>query len=83
VADTTYIVLRDIDATGSPAWSWVADSKASTAERAIREVVQLVADGGGGTEGRYVAVPARSWKPVQVRTETTTVIRLDSPQEEA
>jgi hypothetical protein len=79
MSDTTYIVLRNIDTTGSPAWSWVADSKASTAERAIREVVQLVSDGGGSKDGSYIAVPARSWKPVTVTTETKTVLKLEQP----
>jgi hypothetical protein len=77
-ADTTYIVLkrlRELDTDDpNPVWAILsAHIDASNAEAAIRKV----ANG----DGTYVAVPARSWKPVQVRTETQTVIRLDTPKE--
>lgn len=29
-----------------------------------------------GSTGRYVAVPARSWKPVKVTVETQTVVKI-------
>jgi hypothetical protein len=72
VADTTYIVLQreaDLDA-----WHDIGTTEASSADAAIRRVVD--------SAGTYVAVPARSWKPVTVRTETQTVIRLDTPPAE-
>lgn len=28
-------------------------------------------------DGRYVAVPARSWKPVQVRAEQTVTLKIE------
>jgi hypothetical protein len=73
VADTTYIVLRKLNELGG----WGLENlavEASSAETAIRKSEP--------SEGTYVAVPARSWKPVQVRTETQTVIRLDTPPAE-
>jgi hypothetical protein len=77
VADTTYIVLRSHqeNATLPPVWVIANDDvPAASGEAAIRKAVV--------DAGTYVAVPARSWKPVQVRTETQTVIRLDTPPAE-
>jgi hypothetical protein len=77
VADTTYIVLRrDDDGGGIAVDRWQTDSRveAVSAEAAIRKAEPKA--------GTYVAVPARSWKPVTVRTETTTTIRLDTPTPE-
>ena len=76
--DTTYIVLqREMEGSGDSVkdrWKATGTVSASSAEAAIR---QSVSD-----EGTYVAVPARSWKPVAVRTETQTIIRLDTPKKE-
>ncbi len=41
--------------------------------RSATEAVKLAA---GETAGTYMAVPARSWKPVTVTVEQTTRIRL-------
>jgi hypothetical protein len=78
---TTYYVMRSNQANVElPAvWTWVADSKASNANAAVREAVSLIADGDGETAGTYVAVPARSWKPVTVTTETRTILKLEQP----
>jgi hypothetical protein len=81
VADTTYIVLKHItDAPmpdESPIAYWAIEGDAGSASSAEAAIRKIVKDG-----GTYVAVPARSWKPVQVRTETQTVIRLDTPPAE-
>jgi hypothetical protein len=76
MADTTYIVLRAID---GPEGDWLEYAKrdASSADAAIRKALET-----HPADGRFVAVPARSWKPVTVRTETTTTIRLDTPAPE-
>jgi hypothetical protein len=88
VADsTTYIVLRRIlvNEDADEAWetTFTDGVDARDANDAIRKVA---ADDFGHLKdekpGAYVAVPARSWKPVQVRTETTTTIRLDTPPAE-
>jgi hypothetical protein len=73
MADTTYIVLRRSQPTEN---DWKLDStvEATSADAAIRKA--------NPKDGLYVAVPARSWRPVTVRTETTTTIRLDTPTPE-
>jgi hypothetical protein len=83
VADTTYIVLRLQAGVGEQETSWGFVSKVAnvkSADAALRAAVNT--DDLKRPEGTYVAVPARSWKPVQVRTETQTVIRLDTPPAE-
>jgi hypothetical protein len=72
MANTTYIVLRQPPGTGGPdIWEDYAAVDASSATDAIKKV----ADDGG----KYVAVPARSWKPVTVTTETRTILKLEQP----
>lgn len=61
---TEYIVLTQ-NADGD--WVIHETVHAATAQAAIRS---------GQTAGTYVAVPARSWKPVTVKTETKTVLTL-------
>lgn len=73
---TRYLVLRN-----GPADSWKSEAtvEARTAEEAIRRAITpaktdpdtLTAHEPHGT---FVAVPARSWKPVKVQTETKTRI---------
>lgn len=64
-AETEYVVLvRGPEAS----WTDSATVKARSAEQAIRSV---------GKEGTFVAIPARSWKPVTVKAETTTVLKLE------
>jgi hypothetical protein len=81
MTDTTYIVLRSNQANPElpPVWTWVTDLKATSAESALRGAVKLIADGDGEERGTYVAVPARSWKPVTVTTETRTFLKLEQP----
>jgi hypothetical protein len=70
MADTTYTVLIASPG-GRIQWSFHREILASSSSDAIRKVV---------TEpGKYVAVPARSWKPVTVTTETKTVLKLEQP----
>jgi hypothetical protein len=69
MADTTYIVLRELDNGHDWEHSWSVD--AGSASEAIRKAVT--------ESGTYVAVPARSWKPVAVTTETRTILKLEQP----
>lgn len=74
---TEYVILANID-DGGPRWQEVARVKARSASAAIREMVSVSANGllpedSGGT---YVAVPARSWRPVTVTVETKTSLRF-------
>jgi len=47
--------------------------EAQSPAAAIRKHVESVKDGHGGT---FVAVPARSWRPVKVTVEQQTVVKV-------
>lgn len=74
---TEYVILtatstaqRDTVATPTGAqtlWSFMGVVKARTAESAIRQ---------HGQEGRHVAIPARSWKPIEAKSKQTTTLDL-------
>lgn len=62
---TDYVILRRDD---NGFWKMYADSaSARSADGAIRAI---------GKEGTFVAIPARSFKPVTVKAETKTVLKL-------
>lgn len=69
---TEYVVLEQPD--GDTLWKIAGATKATNAEAAIRFVLDGDIDLGNGLS--FVAVPARSWKPVKVfaKTETRLVI---------
>lgn len=70
---TTYIVLRFNPETDE--WAEHGDRvSASSAPAAIREHVSRT---NPALIGSYVAVPARSWKPVLVRAIQTTVLKIE------
>jgi hypothetical protein len=71
-----YIVLH-LD--GDGAWRHYDQLAASSADAAIRKSVKEVALG----TMTFVAVPARSWKPVKVRAEQTTVLKIEEAAEPA
>jgi ribulose bisphosphate carboxylase small subunit len=75
VADTTYIVLRLVSPADEASWDYVRAIDAHNAEDAIRQVATNRTE----TSGTYVAVPARSWKPVQVTAVQTTTLKLEQP----
>ena len=71
VGPPSYIVLHKDD---SGYWSVVVESvEARGSHAAIKAVVSK----GKDTAGEFVAVPVSSWKPVTVRTETQTVVKLE------
>lgn len=77
---TTYIVLRQIthpptERDGSVVAWRIENSNvpATNAETAIR----IACKTDNAPAGTYAAVPIRSWRPVTVRAEQTTVIRLE------
>jgi hypothetical protein len=75
VAPTTYIVLRcvyDSDA-GHDQWIVAGSVDAPNAEAAIKTVAGRLDTPTGG----FVAVPARSWKPVTVQAVQTTTLKLE------
>jgi hypothetical protein len=76
MSDTTYIVLRKYQLpvepdTGDDLWDVLQTIEAASPSAAIRKVAVV--------DGTLVAVPARSWKPVTVTTETKTVLKLEQP----
>jgi hypothetical protein len=72
MAQTAYIVLK---AASASEWLDTAKPvKASSAAAAIRNFVTENPNEGGGV---YVAVPERSFRPITVRVEQTTVLKLD------
>lgn len=72
-----YVVLQQATESvlNDPAGGWVHIGRWSgySAEHAVRLAVAQH----GNSEGTYVAVPARSWKPVTVQAVQTTVLKLD------
>lgn len=69
-SDGGYLVLRKDDVPGD--WAVVQTSGAKSAGAAIRDVVGKL--GKDQQDGLFVAVPARSWRPVTVKTATETKI---------
>lgn len=70
---TEYLVLevQERNDNGLHLWQKIAAVEARSASSAIREAL-----GGEEHEGEYVAVPARSWRPVKVSVETKTQLRF-------
>lgn len=60
-------------------WRVVGDEDAASAEQAVRAVAEKVL-----VAGTYVAVPTRSWNPVDVQTRqvTNVVLSADSGERE-
>lgn len=73
---TEYVVLRlnpPATPTDETTWTvWDEEVQARSAETALRKAIGK--DGDGGT---FVAVPARSWRPVKVKAETVTTLKLE------
>lgn len=67
---TDYIVLAHESASNT--WKVIRIVPARSAHEAIRHV----SDGKSGPT--YVAVPERSWRPVKIRAETRTVLKLET-----
>lgn len=56
---TDYVVLHDQGETDAPSWREVGTVKGANATQAISKAA------GDEPDGTYVAVPARSWRPVK------------------
>jgi hypothetical protein len=85
MADTTYIVLRrtfdavdEADGGAEPRAYWVVVANDMLAD-STRAAVQQFVIGPDGGEGTYVAVPARSFKPMTAETVQTTTLKLEQP----
>ena len=64
---TDYLILRQ-NAEQAGVWIQFATASATSPARALR-ISNL-------DEGEYVAVPARSWKPLKVSVEQTTKVTI-------
>lgn len=72
---TEYLVL--VREKTSTYWVPIGNVSARSARSAIRERIDGAAQSDEYRgEGEYVAVPARSWQPVTVKTETKTQLRF-------
>jgi len=70
---TRYIILRKAEGGADKvgiesSWDIIDYADASSANAAIRSAIK--------TTGHYLAVPARSWKPVKVTVEQQTVVKV-------
>ena len=65
---TEYVVFVQLEG-----GNWEAYGPPVTARSTRSALTQAIKSTGGGT---YVAVPARSWKPVTVKVETKTALRF-------
>lgn len=59
---TEYVVLRQMPE--GPIWEEVGTASGMNAQQAIKQVAE--------GEGTFIAVPARSWKPLTRKVETVT-----------
>lgn len=64
---TDYIILKWNE--GAQGWKEHGGTTSSSPERAIRTLAVVDA-------GEYVAVPKRSWRPLEVKVEQTTKITI-------
>lgn len=81
---TEYLVLKALEPKGpagaindgvpANAWARVNTVTASSATVAIRAVVSKLAE--SDQTGTFVAVPARSWKPINVAPQTQVRLEL-------
>lgn len=58
-------------------WTLIGQVQGRSARSAIRERLDGTAQSSAHYgDGTYVAVPARSWQPVSVKTETKTALKF-------
>ena len=73
---TEYTVFQFEDGAEGSAGTWalMMTLEARSSSSAIRRFLSEFA--GDGTEGKFTAVPHRSWRPVTVKVETKTALRF-------
>jgi hypothetical protein len=70
---TEYMILRSAE-DGSYNWAEMGVQAARSAPAALKAMAEKV--GADVPRDKFVAVPARSWKPVTVKVETKTALRF-------
>jgi hypothetical protein len=68
---TRYVILEHTATEGSNVWIPSGEVDAVSASAAIKKALD-----GHNEGGEFVAVPARSWKPVTVAVETKTSLKF-------
>ncbi len=71
VVGTDYVILELLPGPDNT-WAEFARETARTDHAAIKQALEGNTDG-----GTYVAIPARSFKPVKVTPHTSTVLKLE------
>jgi hypothetical protein len=71
---TEYVVLKKTQTTADEPKRW-GEVKTVTARSAV-EAIRAAIPAQSGQEGTFIAVPARSFKPVTVKVEQTTRVRV-------
>lgn len=67
-----YVILEREAVPTDQGWREFARETAHSAETAIRNALEGNTDG-----GTFVAIPARSWRPITVRALTVTTLKLE------
>lgn len=73
---TEYLILRSVGKSenGEAHWEDITRETARSAQAAIRQAAERL--GADAPRNHFVAVPARSWKPVKVTVETKTALKF-------
>lgn len=72
-AGTDYVILAKDGAT----WKQHRTVTARSADQAIRDHLKTAGGTPVNADGTYLAIPSRSFKPVTVKTETVTTLKLE------
>lgn len=73
VNGTEYVILERLtNTTGGVSWREFARETGRSADSALKTSLEGNEDG-----GTFIAIPARSWKPVKVTPETVTTLKLE------
>ena len=73
---THYVVLQEVPDGKSATFVYVANAEARSAQAALQAVFNAQHEDIQTESGRYVAIPARSFRPVTVKVETKTALRF-------
>jgi hypothetical protein len=70
---THYVILRQQEGTNN-IWAQTTAIEARSARSAIAKALE--GDENPYSDGTFIAVPIRSWRPVTVKVETKTALRF-------
>ena len=70
---TAYVILHQ--QSPGPSWEEIGQTDSRSARSAIKQAIESPT-GAPPKDGRFQAVPLRSWRPVSVRVETKTALKF-------